>query len=54
MIVAELTGDGAASTPAGSEPDDETTAAAVAELREIAGARTDLLAEVAGIFLGTK
>jgi hypothetical protein len=52
IIVAELTGE--AQRHAGWEPpDDETTAAAVAELRDIAGGRTDLLAEVAGIFLGT-
>jgi hypothetical protein len=52
MIVAELTGE--AQRHAGWEPPDEaTTTAAVAELRKIAGSRTDLLAEVAGIFLGT-
>ena len=51
MIVAELTG--AAQRYARWEPPDQaTTEAAVAELREIAD-RTDLLAEVAGIFLGT-
>jgi hypothetical protein len=51
-IVAELTG--AAKRYARWEsPDDETTTAAVAELQEIAGGRTDLLAEVAGIFEGT-
>ena len=33
-------------------PDDATTAAAGAELREEAGGRADLLAEVAGIALG--
>lgn len=52
IIVAKLTG--AARHHARWEPpDDATTAAAVAELREIAGDRTDLLAEVAGVFLGT-
>ena len=52
MIVAELTGE--AQRHARWEPPDEaTTEAAVAELRKIAGGRTDLLAEVAGIFLGT-
>ena len=52
MIVAELTGE--AKHHAGwTEPDEATTQAAVAALREIAGGRTDLLAEVAGIFLGT-
>lgn len=52
MIVAELTGE--ARRHARWEPPDEaTTEAAAAELRKIAGGRTDLLAEVAGIFLGT-
>ena len=52
MIVAELTG--AAQHHARWEsPDEETTAAVVAALQEIAGGRTDLLAEVAGLFLGT-
>ena len=52
MIIAELTGE--AKHHAGwTEPDEATTQAAVAALREIAGGRTDLLAEVAGIFLGT-
>jgi hypothetical protein len=52
MIVAELTG--AAQRYARWEPPDQaTTEAAVAELREIADGRTELLAEVAGIFVGT-
>jgi hypothetical protein len=34
------------------EPTEEETAAAVAELREIAGDRGDLLAEVAGLLMG--
>jgi hypothetical protein len=53
MIVAELTGT-AQRYARWEEPDEATTAAAVAELREIAGDRADLLAEVAGIQLGTK
>jgi hypothetical protein len=52
LIVAELTGE-AQRHARWEPPDEETTAAAVAELRAIAGGRTDLLAEVAGIFLGT-
>ena len=52
MIVAELTGE-AQRHARWEPPDAETTEAAVAELRKIAGGRTDLLAEVAGIFLGT-
>lgn len=34
------------------EPTDEESAAAVAELREIAGRRPDLLAQVAGLITG--
>ena len=49
MIVAELTGT-AQRYARWDEPDEETTAAAVAELREIADGR----AEVAGVQLGTK
>jgi hypothetical protein len=52
MIVAELTGE-AQRHARWESPDAETTEAAVAELRKIADGRTDLLAEVAGIFLGT-
>jgi hypothetical protein len=52
MIVAELTGE-AQRHARWEPPDEETTKAAVAELRKIAAGRTDLLAEVAGIFLGT-
>jgi hypothetical protein len=52
LIVAELTGE-AQRHARWEPPDEETTAAAVAELRAIAGGRTDLLAEVAGLFLGT-
>jgi hypothetical protein len=53
MIIAELTGT-AQHYARWDEPDEETTAAVVAELREIADGRADLLAEVAGIQLGTK
>jgi hypothetical protein len=53
MIVAELTGT-VQRYARWDEPDEKTTAAAVAELREIADGRADLLAEVAGIQLGTK
>jgi len=53
MIVAELTGT-AQRYARWDESDDATTATAVAELREIADGRADLLAEVAGIQLGTK
>jgi hypothetical protein len=52
MIVAELTGE-ARRHARWELPDEETVEAAVAELRKIAGGRTDLLAEVAGLFLGT-
>ncbi len=51
LTVARLTGaawrHGSRGEPAGAE-----TAAAVRELREIAGARGDLLAEVAGLLIG--
>ena len=51
IIVAQLSG--TASRYAQWEPPDEaTTAAAVAELRDIANGRADLLAEVAGLALG--
>jgi hypothetical protein len=51
LIVAELSG--AACRHAGWEPPgDAVIDAAVAELREIAGGRADLLAEVAGVALG--
>jgi hypothetical protein len=53
MIIAELTG-AAQRYARWDEPGEATTAAAVAELREIAGDRADLLAEVAGVQLGTK
>ena len=39
--------------PAGGELAEDETASAVAELREIADGRADLLAEVAGLALGT-
>ena len=39
-------------TIAGREPTATETAAAVGELREIAGGRGDLLAEVAGLLIG--
>jgi hypothetical protein len=51
LIVAEL--NGAARQHAGwHDLTEAETAAAVAELREIAGDRADLLAEVAGILIG--
>ena len=51
LIVAQLSG--IVSRYARWEPPDEaTTAAAVAELREISNGRADLLAEVAGVALG--
>ena len=53
MIVAELTGT-SQRYARWEQPDAATIAAAVAELREIADGRADLLAEVAGIQLGTK
>jgi hypothetical protein len=52
MIVAELTGE-ARHHAKWRELTGEEEAAAVAELRQIAAGRADLLAEVAGIFEGT-
>jgi hypothetical protein len=52
IIVARLTGT-AKHYARWEAPDDETIVAAVADLQEIADGRADLLAEVAGIFLGT-
>jgi hypothetical protein len=52
MIVAGLMGE-APHHARWELPGEEITEAAVADLRKIAGGRTDLLAEVAGIFLGT-
>jgi hypothetical protein len=52
MIVAELTGEARHHAKWRSLTEDEE-AAAVAELRALAGGRGDLLAEVAGIFEGT-
>ena len=52
MIVAELTGE-ARHHARWRELTQDEEAAAVAELREIAGVRADLLAEVAGTFEGT-
>jgi hypothetical protein len=49
--VARLTGAAGRHAP-WREPTEAETAAAVAELREIAGDRGDLLAEVAGLFIG--
>lgn len=51
LAVARLTG-AAWRHAAGWEPTGPETAAAVAELREIAGGRRDLLAEVAGLLIG--
>jgi hypothetical protein len=52
ILVAQLTGE--AKHHAGwRDPTGDEEAAAVAELRELAGGRPDLLAEVAGIFEGT-
>ena len=51
LTVARLTG-AAWRHASGWEPTGAQTAAAVGELREIAGGRGDLLAEVAGIGLG--
>ena len=51
LTVARLTG-AAWRHASGWEPTGAETAAAVRELREIAGGRGDLLAEVAGIGLG--
>jgi hypothetical protein len=53
MIVAELTG-AAQRHAQWRELTEAETAAAVAELQEIAGDRADLLAEVAGLLLGTR
>ena len=52
VLVAQLTGE-ARHSARWRELTDDQEAAAVAELRELAGGRTDLLAEVAGIFEGT-
>jgi len=51
LTVARLTG-AAWRHASGREPAGTETAAAVRELREIAGARGDLLAEVAGLLIG--
>jgi hypothetical protein len=51
LTVARLTGAAQRHAP-WREPTEEETAAAVAELREIAGPRADLLAEVAGLLIG--
>ena len=51
LTVARLTGAARRHAP-GREPTPQETAAAVAELREIAGPRADLLAEVAGLLTG--
>ncbi len=51
QTVARLTGAAGRHAP-WREPTEAETAAAVAELREIAGDRGDLLAEVAGLFIG--
>ena len=51
LTVARLTG-AAWRHASGWEPARAETAAAVRELREIAGARSDLLAEVAGLLIG--
>jgi hypothetical protein len=51
LTVARLTGAAGRHAP-WREPTAAETAAAVAELREIAGDRGDLLAEVAGLFIG--
>ena len=52
VLVAELTGEARHRAKWRDLTEDET-AAAVAELQALAGGRTDLLAEVAGIFEGT-
>jgi hypothetical protein len=52
LIVARLTGIAGRHARRGALDVDQA-AAAVAELREVAGGRADLLAEVAGIALGT-
>ena len=51
LIVARLAGAAQRHAP-WREPTEAETAAAVQELREIAGARADLLAEVAGLLAG--
>ena len=51
LTVARLTG-AAWRHASGREPSGAETAAAVRELREIAGGRGDLLAEVAGLLIG--
>lgn len=51
VLVPRLTG-AAWRHAAGREPTEAETAAAVRELREIAGRRDDLLAEVAGLLIG--
>ena len=51
LLVAEITGE--ARHRAGWRPLTEEEAAALAELRALAGGRADLLAQVAGIFEGT-
>ena len=51
LTVARLTG-AAWRHASGREPTGAQTAAAVRELREIAGGRVDLLAEVAGLLIG--
>jgi hypothetical protein len=52
LLVAELTGE-ARHRARWRELTEDEHAAAVAELRQLAGGRADLLAEVAGIFEGT-
>ena len=51
LTVARLTGAAQRHAP-WREPTQQETAAAVEELREIAGLREDLLAEVAGLLIG--
>jgi len=51
LIVARLAGAAQRTAPR-REPTGAETAAAVAELREIAGGRGDLLAEAAGLLIG--
>lgn len=51
LVVPRLTGAAWRHAPA-REPTEAETAAAVSELREIAGGRGDLLAEVAGLLIG--
>jgi hypothetical protein len=52
LVVAELTGE-ARHRAKWRPPTEEEEAAALAELRVLAGGRADLLAEVAGLFEGT-